>query len=584
MTTTWRSRAAFAIALVAAVLGGAGARPAGAADGRPRAAVLEHRDARTGLIGLARQLRDAGFEVESLPVDRPPDALAGIDLIAFGSFVAEQPVYGRYVRRYREEIARFVERGGVVLQMTQDHEDEPEPPFLPDGLRAVRSDQDFLHLQANPEQPEPSPFDGLMLPHPNGRFVPLPGHPQIAASWEAFVEQDGFRVLLWSDEQEPYAFPAFLEGRHGRGRYLLTSLYLDRVVDRRGDSPAKESWRFASARFFDNLRRYVEAARAGTLAEFAPSAVEPPPALPWEPGSWTLVMLPDTQMYAQDDPAAFVAQTRWIVEHRVERDIRFVVHVGDVVNRGERRQWEVARRALRELDGVVPWSVTSGNHDYDPGTRIEDRETMLREYFPVERFSATPGWGGTFEPGRIENHWTTFEAGGRGWLVLALEWMPRDGVLAWADGVLAAHPDRSAIVVTHGYLRVDDARIAMGAHKKDTPWQHLGPPYSNGDNDGEDVWEKLLRRHANVAFVLCGHVTGDGAGRLTSRGDGGNVVHQILANYQQRYRGGQGYLRLLEFLPDGAAVQVRTYSPVLDRFMTWPDQQFVLPLPPPPPG
>jgi hypothetical protein len=39
-----------------------------------------------------------------------------------------------------------------------------------------------------------------------------------------------------------------------------------------------------------------------------------------------------------------------------------------------------------------------------------------------------------------------------------------------------------------------------------------------------------------------------------------------------------GYLRLLEFLPDGETVQVKTYSPFLNKYMTDPEQQFVLKL------
>jgi hypothetical protein len=40
--------------------------------------------------------------------------------------------------------------------------------------------------------------------------------------------------------------------------------------------------------------------------------------------------------------------------------------------------------------------------------------------------------------------------------------------------------------------------------------------------------------------------------------------------------GGRGYLRLLELLPDGKTVQVKTYSPLLDDYLTSARQQFVL--------
>lgn len=37
----------------------------------------------------------------------------------------------------------------------------------------------------------------------------------------------------------------------------------------------------------------------------------------------------------------------------------------------------------------------------------------------------------------------------------------------------------------------------------------------------------------------------------------------MLANYQMLPEGGQGWLRLIELLPDGETIQVKTYSPVL---------------------
>ena len=82
--------------------------------------------------------------------------------------------------------------------------------------------------------------------------------------------------------------------------------------------------------------------------------------------------------------------------------------------------------------------------------------------------------------------------------------------------------------------------------------------------------------------MFCGHVTKTGAARLTSTGVSGNNMHQILANYQMRAQGGEGYLRLVEFLPDGKTVQVKSYSPFLDKYLTDDAQQFTLELPPAP--
>ena len=107
-----------------------------------------------------------------------------------------------------------------------------------------------------------------------------------------------------------------------------------------------------------------------------------------------------------------------------------------------------------------------------------------------------------------------------------------------------------AIVATHAYLFRDNRRFD---HTQGT---HRASPHEWG-NDGEELWQKLLRRHANVMLVVCGHVRTGGLAYLASAGDRGNVVHQLLTDYEALRGGGSACLRLLEFLPDGKTVQVK---------------------------
>ena len=71
----------------------------------------------------------------------------------------------------------------------------------------------------------------------------------------------------------------------------------------------------------------------------------------------------------------------------------------------------------------------------------------------------------------------------------------------------------------------------------------------------------------------------DGLGRKTSQGDAGNPVHQMLVNFQMKSRLGDGFLRLMEFLPDGETVQVKDYSPLLNAYRDSPDNHFTLKIP-----
>lgn len=63
-------------------------------------------------------------------------------------------------------------------------------------------------------------------------------------------------------------------------------------------------------------------------------------------------------------------------------------------------------------------------------------------------------------------------------------------------------------------------------------------------------------------------------GTVADKNDRGKIVQQMWANYQNRKIGGEGYLRILEFLPDGKTVHVKTYSPLLDTYLPDAGNQF----------
>jgi hypothetical protein len=294
--------------------------------------------------------------------------------------------------------------------------------------------------------------------------------------------------------------------------------------------------------------------------------------------SFTVVALPDTQYYAASHPEILDAETRWIVRRRSAEHIALVVHEGDIVDADEARQWQRAATSLHELDGVVPYVLSAGNHDYRrSGARI-DRRTSLNEYFPEAGFAENAWFKGTYEPGHVENSFAVVDAPGGPWLILSLEFGPRDAVLAWADGIAARYAVLPAIVVTHAYLYSDDSRYDH-VSRPDQMWNphlYLADTGAGDVNDGEEIWRKLVARNDNILFVLCGHELGDGVGRLTSRRPDGTAVHQLLANYQTGALGGEGFLRLMRFFPAERRVAVRTYSPYEDRFKTDADNEFTL--------
>ena len=309
---------------------------------------------------------------------------------------------------------------------------------------------------------------------------------------------------------------------------------------------------------------------------------------------YSVVVLPDTQFYAMSWPDIFDDQTSWIVDQRDEMGISFVVHVGDIVDADVPAQWMSADHSLSMLDGHVPYALAVGNHDYSG--KIADRMGMAAQFFPVSRLATSPTFGGTFEDGHIENSYSLMPAGGGRWLVITLEFAPRDEAVAWADGILKRFADVPAMIVTHAYLYVGNTRYDHnGPHQSYSVYDYVnamaGQPGTTV-NDGEDVWQKLVAPNPNVKFVFSGHVVGDGqslgyaTARLTSTRPDGSRVHQLLANYQYclggpcaEVHGGNGFLRVLRFSPAENLVHVQTYSPYLRQFLTDDGNQFDLDLP-----
>jgi Carboxypeptidase regulatory-like domain/Calcineurin-like phosphoesterase len=288
---------------------------------------------------------------------------------------------------------------------------------------------------------------------------------------------------------------------------------------------------------------------------------------------FTVIVLPDTQFYSQNFPATFKAQTNWIVANKAALNIKLVLGEGDIVNGGgELVQWENADAAVSTLDGVVPYFLAIGNHDYDRNDPVNRTASTknFNHYFGPARYAAYPWYRGQFPAGSNENFYGVVNVGGKNLLILMLEFYPRDSAIAWAKAVLNANLDKEAIVVTHSYENWDDSYVGRCD-------QFNAEAYGLGaDNDGDEMWNKLIRLYPNIIQVLSGHVTGDVAGRREAVGDNGNLVNQVMANYQATANGGDGYLRIMTFKPSVNQVVVKTYSPTRKLFKTDSQNQFTL--------
>ncbi len=264
--------------------------------------------------------------------------------------------------------------------------------------------------------------------------------------------------------------------------------------------------------------------------------------------SFSVVLLPDTQFYSERYPETYVAQTMWIRKRVQEDNIKFAIHLGDIVQTPTKKpEWENADRAMTLLDGVVPYSVVPGNHDMV----VKGRDsTLYNQYFSPARFADTKWYGGSMDKSN-DNNYCFFEAGGMKFMVVSLEFAPRDETLGWAADVIKKHPDHRVIVATHCYLR-RNGRDKSG-----------GKAYKIEGNSGEQMWQKLIRKQPNIFLVVSGHVLG--VALQTSVNDAGGKVVEMLTDFQGLPHGGDGWLRSLEFVPAENKIHVKTYSPLLDK-------------------
>ncbi|MBL0939310.1 MAG: metallophosphoesterase [Gemmatimonadaceae bacterium] len=299
-------------------------------------------------------------------------------------------------------------------------------------------------------------------------------------------------------------------------------------------------------------------------------------------GAWSFIVLPDTQCYSESHPDVFMAQTEWIARQRQARNIQFVLHLGDITNNNVHPEWINARRAMDVLkEAGIPHLLVPGNHDLGPWGNGGERTSFFSDYF-IQRNCRVHG--------ESENAFITVAVGEAKFLILGLEFGPRDVVVDWANQVMAKHPDHHAILITHAYMYSDSTRYDWAANGSKQTWNPnnygigtVAVQRVNGVNDGEALWQKLVSRHRQFIFTFNGHVLNDGIGHLESKGINGNAVHQMLVNYQcgvtpDRKKGGGGFLRLVEVQPDGRTVNISDYSPYYDQWLTDADRKFTLTL------
>ncbi|MFM9956594.1 MAG: DNRLRE domain-containing protein [Phycisphaerales bacterium] len=295
---------------------------------------------------------------------------------------------------------------------------------------------------------------------------------------------------------------------------------------------------------------------------------------------FSVVVLPDTQNYSEFYPQIYNAQTQWIADNARSLNLKFVSHVGDVVNHGDRdNEWQVARTAMDTLDRAnIPYGVAAGNHDVTPsggaGTAYIPQKFL--QYFGPQTFAGRNYFGGASPSGM--SSFQRFSGGGRDFLAMHLCVDTPVEELAWAQGVLADNRDKPVMLTTHRYLQ-DAEDYTSGvpvvpSGRYPSVWYNFEGTYHPQGIQSNEFFDSFVRTNRNVFMVQCGHFHEEY--RQTSNNLYGAPVHEVLSDYQDDPNGGDGWLRIMNFNTAADRIDVKSYSPTLGQFRTAGESQFSL--------
>lgn len=299
---------------------------------------------------------------------------------------------------------------------------------------------------------------------------------------------------------------------------------------------------------------------------------------------FTIIGLPDTQFYTEEVQGTnsgggghngiFKAQNQWISNHLADSAIAFVVQLGDCVQNGDNPpgadkqiEWKRADTAFKIIENQVslspygiPYGICVGNHDQGVIGDPNSTNLYYNQYFGTSRFTGRSYYGGHFGTNN-DNHYELFSAGGIDFIHISIEYYANgtttslQAVLDWADNLLKTYPNRKGIISSHNILGTGNP----------APFQ--GP--------GQKIYDDL-KDNTNLILMLAGHVPGEGRRSDTYLG---NTVHTLMSDYQSGYsNGGNGYLRIMQFIPNQNLLSVKTYSPYSNTSFTTSTSQFTLPV------
>ena len=268
--------------------------------------------------------------------------------------------------------------------------------------------------------------------------------------------------------------------------------------------------------------------------------------------AYSLCVVGDTQVISYKYPTQLHTIYDWIADNAQSKKMAHVLGLGDITEKSESDEWTNAKQAISKLDGVVPYTLVRGNHDKSAGYNATFGTAEYKQNFD-----------GFYNDDLIETSYRLFTAGETDYLLITLDFGPTDAELNWAGSIMDQYPDRKVIVITHAFLFRDGTTLDKGDV---APANTDG---TNGRNNGDEIWDKLIRKHENVLLVLSGHDPCAPIVTTQTKGDHSNTVTQMLIDPQgvdNSSMGPLGMVAMLYFSEDGRTVSVEYYSTIKKQY------------------
>ena len=265
---------------------------------------------------------------------------------------------------------------------------------------------------------------------------------------------------------------------------------------------------------------------------------------------------------------------KWLVDNKEDKKLSFVMGLGDITDRNFDCEWLMAAASIKQLDDAdIPYTLIRGNHDNFVNESTQWTYQYFDRYFGYKATAVTDygdqfantthstsayrsSVGGRYDSESARNTYLKITTStGDKWMILALDWGCDDNVLKWAGDVCAANSDYKVIITTHAYLGSDASPLRHG-------------DLSDSPNNGDDKWNELASKYANVKMVLSGHIGTDMLPTSQVKGENGNTVTQMLIDGQDAdyLLSGLGLVTMFYFNEDGSKCFVEHYSVATGKY------------------